>query len=318
MKLPSQYLCHRGAIEDKEKEFRRASDQVTTEEIGRKVKSRVTPVVIRLAASAPDKKRAEELLSNLIAPFNQYDDPKGNHLIFKKIGRWDIKNFLRDFIYRTFDSSVAIPLSLAELTTIFHFTAERVTTSRELKKTYAKQAPAPVEVSSEGITIGINRYGATETFVHFGASDRLRHCYVIGQTGTGKTGLIKNMIIQDIKNGEGVAFIDPHGNDIEDILASVPPERVGDVIYFDPAYTARPMGLNMLEYDRTKPEMKTFVVDEVYGIFRKLYADVPEAFGPMFEQYYRNAVQLVVEDPDTGSTFVEIPRVFADKEFRDL
>ena len=228
------------------------------------------------------------------------------------------KNFLRDFIYRTFDSSVAIPLSLAELTTIFHFTAERVTTSRELKKTYAKQAPAPVEVSSEGITIGINRYGATETFVHFGASDRLRHCYVIGQTGTGKTGLIKNMIIQDIKNGEGVAFIDPHGNDIEDILASVPPERVGDVIYFDPAYTARPMGLNMLEYDRTKPEMKTFVVDEVYGIFRKLYADVPEAFGPMFEQYYRNAVQLVVEDPDTGSTFVEIPRVFADKEFRDL
>ena len=146
----------------------------------------------------------------------------------------------------------------------------------------------------------------------------MRHCYVIGQTGTGKTGLIKNMIIQDIKNGEGVAFIDPHGNDIEDVLAAVPPERAGDVIYFDPAYTARPMGLNMLEYDRSKPEMKTFVVDEVYGIFRKLYADVPEAFGPMFEQYYRNAVQLVVEDPDTGSTFVEIPRVFADPQFRNL
>ncbi|MDO8561873.1 MAG: TraM recognition domain-containing protein, partial [bacterium] len=139
-----------------------------------------------------------------------------------------------------------------------------------------------------------------------------------GQTGTGKTGLIKNMIIQDIKNGEGVAFIDPHGNDIEDILAAIPPERMNDVIYFDPAYTPRPMGLNMLEYDHSKPEMKTFVVDEVYGIFRKLYADVPEAFGPMFEQYYRNAVQLVVEDPATGSTFVEIPRVFADKEFREL
>lgn len=78
------------------------------------------------------------------------------------------------------------------------------------------------------------------------------------------------------------------------------------------------MGLNMLEYDRSRPEMKTFVIDEVYGIFRKLYADVPEAFGPMFEQYYRNAVQLVVEDPDTGSTFVEIPRVFADPAFRNL
>jgi len=93
---------------------------------------------------------------------------------------------------------------------------------------------------------------------------------------------------------------------------------MNDVIYFDPAYTARPMGLNMLEYDPAKPEMKTFVVDEVYGIFRKLYADVPEAFGPMFEQYYRNAVQLVVEDPESGSTFVEIPRVFADPAFRNL
>ncbi|MCR4280794.1 MAG: hypothetical protein NUV88_00455, partial [Candidatus Kaiserbacteria bacterium] len=305
-------------VQEYDREFRRASDQVATEEIWRKVKSRITPVVIRLATSAPDKKRARDMLENLVAPFNQYDDPRGNRLVFKEIGGWSLKSFLQDFIFRTFDSSVAIPLSLAELTTIFHFTAERVTTSRELKRAFAKQTPAPVEVSSDGITIGINRYGATETTVHFSPADRLRHCYVIGQTGTGKTGLIKNMIIQDIKNGEGVAFIDPHGNDMEDILASIPPERMGDVIYFDPAYTARPMGLNMLEYDHSKPEMKTFVVDEVYGIFRKLYADVPEAFGPMFEQYYRNAVQLVVEDPESGSTFVEIPRVFADREFREL
>jgi hypothetical protein len=304
--------------EEKEKEMRRSADQVASEEIGRKIKSRVAPTVIRLVASAATKKRADELLANLISPFNQYDDPKGNHLVFKHIGSWSLSNFLHDFTYRTFDSGYAMPISLSEITSIFHFTAERVTTSRELKKSYAKQAPAPVEMAAEGITIGVNRYGATETPVRFAPADRLRHCYVIGQTGTGKTGLIKNMIIQDIKNGDGVAFIDPHGNDIEDVLAAVPPERMGDVIYFDPAYTARPMGLNMLEYDRSKPEMKTFVVDEVYGIFRKLYADVPEAFGPMFEQYYRNAVQLVVEDPDSGSTFVEVPRIFADTAFRNL
>ena len=211
-----------------------------------------------------------------------------------------------------------MPLSLSEITSLFHFTAEHVTTSRELKKSYAKQAPAPVEMAQEGITLGMNHYGSSQTAVQFAPVDRLRHAYVIGQTGTGKTGLIKNMIIQDIQNGEGVAFIDPHGSDIEDVLAAIPPERMKDVIYFDPAYTERPMGLNMLEYDRSRPEMKSFVVDEVYGIFRKLYADVPEAFGPMFEQYYRNAVQLVVEDPDSGSTFIEIGRVFADKEFRDM
>ncbi|MBI4088108.1 TraM recognition domain-containing protein [Candidatus Kaiserbacteria bacterium] len=301
-----------------DREFRRSSDQMATEEITRKVKSRIAPVSIRLVASAPTKARARELLGNLQAPFGQYDDPKGNRFVFKQVSSWGMADFLRDFTYREFDRSFSMPLSLAEVTSIFHLTAERVTTSRELKRSFAKQSPAPVETPAEGITIGVNTYGADDTKVRFGPADRLRHAYVIGQTGTGKTGLIKNLIIQDIHAGEGVAFIDPHGNDIEDVLASVPPERAKDVIYFDPAYTARPMGLNMLEYDRSRPEMKTFVVDEVYGIFRKLYADVPEAFGPMFEQYYRNAVQLVVEDPDTGSTFVEIPRVFADPSFRSL
>jgi hypothetical protein len=303
---------------EREMQLRMGADKVAQEEIERKVKGRIAPVNIRLVTSAPTQKRAEELLSNLIAPFSQYDDPKGNRLLFKHLGWWGLSSFLRAFTYREFDEGHAMPLSLAELTSIFHFTAEKVTTSRELKKSYAKQAPAPVEMPSDGITIGINHYGAAETEVHFGKADRLRHCYVIGQTGTGKSGLLRSMIRQDILNGEGVAFIDPHGNDIEEVLSYVPPERMRDVIYFDPAYTPRPMGLNMLEYDRSKPEMKTFVVDAVYDIFRKLYADVPEAFGPMFEQYYRNATMLVVEDPDSGSTFLEIPRVFADSKFRNL
>jgi hypothetical protein len=303
---------------ERDMEMRRAADSIASEAVGRKIKSRIAPSVVRIVASAPTVARAKELLGNIESSLGQFDDAKGNRFALKRVSQWGLAGFLRDFTFREFDSSIALPLSLSEITSLFHFTAEHVTTSRELKKSYAKQSPAPVEMPAEGITIGINTYGASETPVRFAPNDRLRHAYVIGQTGTGKTGLIKNMILQDIKNGEGVAFIDPHGTDIEDILASIPPSRIQDVIYFDPAYTARPMGLNMLEYDRSKPEMKTFVVDEVYGIFRKLYADVPESFGPMFEQYYRNAVQLVVEDPDSGSTFLEIPRVFADKDFRDL
>lgn len=301
-----------------EMQARIGADKIAQEEMERKVKARIAPINIRLVASAPDQKRADELLSNLMAPFSQFDNPRGNHLRFKTLGWWGLSAFLREFTYRSFDAATLLPLSLSEITAIFHFTAEKVQTSRELKKSYAKQAPAPVEMPENGITIGINHYGAAETEVRFGPSDRLRHCYVIGQTGTGKTSFIKNMIRQDILNGEGVAFVDPHGNDIEDVLAYIPPERMQDVIYFDPAYTARPMGLNMLEYDRNRPEMKTFVVDAVYDIFRKLYADVPEAFGPMFEQYYRNATMLVVEDPDSGSTFLEIPRVFADSRFRNM
>lgn len=316
--LGKQIFAPKNAAHDREHDFRRPSDQIATEGIGRKIRTRIAPTTIRLIASARDKVRAEEILGNLEASFSQYDDPKGNHLLFKRVGSWSLQKFLREYTYRTFDASIALPLSLSEINALFHFTAERVTTSRELKRSLVKHSAAPVDMGQEGITIGINRYGADAAEVRFSPQDRLRHCYVIGQTGTGKTGLIKNMIIQDIQNGEGVAFIDPHGNDIEDVLASIPPSRMQDVIYFDPAHTARPMGLNMLEYDRSKPEMKSFVVDEVYGIFRKLYDDVPEAFGPMFEQYYRNAVQLVVEDPESGSTFVEIPRVFADPQFRAL
>jgi hypothetical protein len=310
-----------GATQSKEERERgrmRSPDEVAKEVWSRKIKSHIVPIVIRLVTSAPTKARADELLGNLKAPFTQYNDSKGNRIRFTDVSQWSMTQFLRDFTFRTFDLFYAIPLSLSELTAMFHYTAQRVTTSRELKRSFVKQAPAPVETPEEGIALGINHYGATDTTVRYGMNDRLRHCYVIGQTGTGKTGFLKNMIIQDMKNGEGVAFIDPHGIDIEEVLAAVPPERASDVIYFDPAYTPRPMGLNMLEYDRSRPEMKTFVVDEVYGIFRKLYADVPEAFGPMFEQYYRNAVQLVVEDPDSGSTFLEIPRVFADTSFRNL
>jgi hypothetical protein len=303
--------------EEKNRSFKQ-NDQVAIEEIGKKVKSRIAPAVIRLVASGPDAARANSLLDNLIAPFPQYDDPRGNGLRFKKISNWGMADFLRQFTYRTFDAAYAMPLALSEIATIVHFTAERVRTSRELKQSRVKQAPAPVNTPLDGITLGENRYGAEETPVRFGINDRLRHCYVIGQTGTGKTGILKNMIIQDMRNGEGVAYVDPHGTDIEDILAAVPPERYKDVIYFDPAYTARPMGLNMLEYDEAKPEMKTFVVDEVYNIFRKLYSDIPEAFGPMFEQYYRNAAQLVVEDQASGSTLLEIPRVMADSEFRRM
>ncbi|MBI3573808.1 TraM recognition domain-containing protein, partial [Candidatus Kaiserbacteria bacterium] len=142
--------------------------------------------------------------------------------------------------------------------------------------------------------------------------------YTIGQTGTGKTNFLKHMIIQDIENGDGVCFIDPHGVDVLEVLSRVPKERYDDVIYFDPAYTPRPMGLNMLEYDPRYPEQKTFVVDEMFKIFQKLYGQVPEAFGPIFEQYFRNATLLVLEDPDTGSTLMDISRVLADDQFRAL
>ena len=100
-------------------------------------------------------------------------------------------------------------------------------------------------------------------------------------------------------------------------MAAIPKERAEDVIIFDPADIERPFGLNLMEYDPAHPEQKTFVINEMIGIFDQLY-DLKSTGGPMFEQYMRNAMLLIMEDPDSGSTLMEIPKVLADEEFRAM
>jgi len=319
-------------------------DQIAVDAVGKKLYSVIAGVNIRLVASARTHERAEHILEELQHTFGQYESAKGNQIVFHHPhSKKEKRELLRKFIFRTFDRdahedileqawweftrkvptpmiehSPVMPMNLYELSTMFHWTIAGGTASREAKTSSAKLAPAAPGLPQAGITIGKNRYSNIETLIHFPPEDRLRHMYTIGQTGTGKTNFLKHMIIQDIENGEGVCFIDPHGVDVQEILSRIPKERYDDVIYFDPAYTPRPMGLNMLEYDPRFPEQKTFVVDEMFKIFKKLYGDVPEAFGPIFEQYFRNATLLVLEDPETGSTLMDISRVLADDDFRAL
>ena len=183
---------------------------------------------------------------------------------------------------------------------------------------HSMSVPAPYDIATSGVLLGVNSYRNIDTNIFMASEDRLRHMYVIGQTGTGKSTLLKNMIIQDVIAGNGVCMIDPHGVDVLDVLANVPKERYEDVIYFDPSHTESPMALNMLEYDHTHPEQKTFVVNELFSIFQKLYGAVPESLGPMFEQYFRNATMLVIEDPESGCTLLDVSRVMANKEFRQM
>jgi hypothetical protein len=152
--------------------------------------------------------------------------------------------------------------------------------------------------------------------VYLSDEDRLRHFYTIGQTGTGKTNLLTNMIKQDIKRGDGCCFVDPHGDVAENILAHIPENRYSDVIYFDPAYTDQPMGLNMLQYDESKPEQKTFVVNEMLSIFEKLFDFSAGGNGPMFQQYFRNGAMLALEGRGPQATILEISRVLSDDDFR--
>jgi len=209
-------------------------------------------------------------------------------------------------------------MNLREVTSIMHFHTKALSASEGLRQSRSATAPAPFDISREGLLLGINNHRNIPTEIKMTEEDRLRHFYCIGQTGTGKTTLLKKMIVQDMQMGHGVCVIDPHGSDIQDLLAYVPPERFEDVIYFDPAHTERPMSLNMLEYDENFPEQKTFVVNELFSIFQKLYGAVPESMGPAFEQYFRNSALLVMDHPASGNTLVDMSRVLSDKTYRDL
>jgi len=302
---------------DDKKEDNSASNATPIENIKAKIGSPIACINIRIMVSSNTREEAAAILSDIESSFNQFENTNGNKINFKRIEGRNLLKMTRDFSFRLFDERNVLNTNLKELTTIIHLPETDFSSASQLKKTEAISAPAPLDLPSEGILLGLNRYRNVETPIRINGNDRLRHFYVIGQTGTGKTTLLKTMIRQDILNGEGVCMIDPHGSDVQEVLSFIPPERYNDLIYFDPSYTERPMGLNMLEFDRRFPEQKTFVVNEMLSIFNKLF-DMKATGGPMFEQYFRNAVNLVLEDPDSGSTLLDVSRVLSDKTYREL
>lgn len=293
-------------------------DSDAIQKIRQKLSSTIVATNIRAVVSAKSRPDAERILHGIESSFNQFTDTASNSLVWKELEKGDLQKLFRDFSFRNYNASHLLPLNLHELTTIFHFQTNSLSPTPQLKQSQAVSAPAPAGMKESGTFLGINNFRNVETKVYMQDDDRLRHTYVIGQTGTGKTVFLKNMIIQDIQRGNGCCFIDPHGTDILDIMANIPQDRLQDVIYFDPSHTERPMALNMLEYDPSHPEQKTFVVNELFSIFQKLYGGNPESMGPMFEQYFRNATMLVIEDPETGCTLLDVSRVMSNKAFRDL
>lgn len=139
--------------------------------------------------------------------------------------------------------------------------------------------------------------------------DRRRHVYIIGKTGMGKTTLLEQFVTQDIQNGHGIAYIDPHGDTAEKILSMIPPERVGDVIYFNPADQDYPIAFNVMEH--VEPQYRHLVASGLVGVFKKLWAD---SWGPRLEYILRNALLALLETPD--STLLGVMRILVDKNYR--
>lgn len=286
--------------------------------IREKIESPIVDTNVRLAVSASSQQKAEQVLSEIESSFHQFENTNANQITFVRQSGSKLRSTLKAYSFREFKKPDVVPLALNELTGLLHFPGRGILSSPQFKQSRSKTAAAPSVVPEAGTLLGVNNHRGSEKEIYVTPEDRLRHFYIIGQTGTGKTTLMKNMIIQDIQDGAGVCMIDPHGTDIEDVLGAVPPEREGDVIYFDPANLDQVVGLNMLEYDQNKPEQKTFVVNELFSIFQKLYGANPESMGPMFEQYFRNATLLVMEHPESGNTLMDISRVMSDSRYRRM
>ena len=317
-------LATAGAAKDKDREHSPPEHRLSPneEEHVRRLESKGSHPLfeanIRIVASAQTSQRAGEILDGIASAFQQFRDPGLNEFALARAsGGRQLTRTLYQFSFRIFDPAGAAILSSPELASVFHF-PNAALQAVKLAAAKAREAPPPPNLPETGVVLGLSRYRGEEREIRIGEDDRRRHLYLIGQTGTGKSALMLAMIRQDILAGRGVCFIDPHGQTVEEVLGYVPSERAGDVIYFNPGDTERPLGLNMLEYDPSSPEQKTLVVNELFAIFQKLYGAVPEALGPMFEQYFRNATLLVMDDPPSGSTLLEIERVFVDKAFRDL
>jgi len=140
--------------------------------------------------------------------------------------------------------------------------------------------------------------------------DRRRHIYVIGKTGMGKTNLLENMVVQDIRNGKGVCYIDPHGDTAEKLIKAIPSNRINDVIYLNPADQGFPLAFNVME--AVDPEYRHLVASGLIGVFKKIWAD---SWGPRLEYILRNAILALLEYP--GSTLLGVTRILVDKKYRE-
>ncbi|MFH0792372.1 MAG: DUF87 domain-containing protein [bacterium] len=289
-------------------------DDQTIQAIESKTQKQLFETNIRIIASAQDIERAEQIVDHLETSFGQFSLASANSFRAVRQKRGNLKKLLYGYSFRNYSNGQQMVLNIEELTSVYHFPTY-LTDTPYVKTTKTVEAAAPIDLPDKGLNlIGTVTFRGDTKKVYFSSrEDRRRHFYIIGQTGTGKSSLMREMIRQDIENGEGVAVIDPHGELVDHTLANIPPNRINDVVLFEPFDLERPMGLNMLEYD--SPEQKDFAVQEMIAIFYKLFP--PEIIGPMFEHYMRNAMLALMADRENPGTLVEIPRIFTDDAYME-
>lgn len=291
-----------------------------TKEITEKIQFNGFKTAVRLAVNSSTKEESRHLLFEIANSFSSFNNPSGNSLTFKRPIFWQGIRLKNALLKR---SKYFMPrgqiLNVMELATIFHFPTLKLATIHNVSwhKTILSEPPENLPIA-EGLDTDekkeINFFAKTEfknkpTIFGIKAKDRRKHVYIIGKTGTGKSTLIANMIINDMRNNKGLCIIDPHGDLSEIILNYVPSFRVNDVVYLDPSDPKYAFSFNPLEIKNQ--HQKELVVSGIVAIFHKLYA---YSWGPRLEYILRNAVLSVIDLPD--ATLLMVPQILTNDDFR--
>ncbi len=312
------------------KEQKHEFSQMQLGDFDKKLDDELFKVKIRALVTSPDQTRAEKLMDDLARLFNQYNYPGLNSISFVPAQR--IREFAKEFVHRVFHSDHTLSdlleyhwkkiigkgynksaiLNIKELSSIVHFPTFKFNKNPRISWQKYKVVPAPDNLPTEGMIIWTNTYGGIKKDVRLQFKDRFRHVYVIWQTGTGKTTLLYQMAIEDIKAGHGCCYIDPHGDVAEQLLQHIPKERIDDLIYFDLSNTEYPIAFNPLHADN-EDEMDV-VTNDLIEMFVSMYGH--EIFGPRIQDYFRNACFLLMEQPEGGS-LLDIMRLFTDPAFAE-
>ncbi len=287
-------------------------DQSLIDAIEEKTRHAGYEVSIRVVASSNVSQRAQSVLNSLVATFALFDSPGKNG--FKYVPAKDIDSFITAYILRFFPPEKnKMILNSIELATIFHFPDQSSIPTTQLQRQASKQADGPRNIPDDGLLLGYNVFRGSKKKINLSLDDRRRHLYLVGQTGTGKSTFLENLALQDMLNGDGFAFIDPHGDVAEKLLSMVPKERTEDVTYFCPADMDYPLGLNLYEFD--DPDQQDFLIQEAINMLYKLYDPQHQGIiGPRYEHWFRMASRTIMADP-AGATFIDIPKVFTDNDY---
>ncbi len=287
-------------------------EQATIDAIEEKTRYPGYEVLVRVVVSSNTTEHSQGLMKNIVAAFSLFDSPSYNGFQFTTTR--NVEELVTSFIFRFFPQTIDHNiLNSVELATLFHLPDQKSIPTSQVQRQMSKQVDGPTQLMDEGILLGVNEFRGIKKEIRLSENDRRRHTYIIGQTGVGKSGFLENLAFQDMLDGRGFAFIDPHGDSAEKLLANVPKERVEDIIYFNPSDLENPIGLNLFEWETE--DQKDFLVQESIAMLYSLYDPGHTGIvGPRLEHIFRNAALLLMSDP-AGGTFIDIPKLLVDDEF---